>query len=787
MSPYPPKFSTQSIDYKSMARTYTKHWFWFIFCGILAISLAFLYLRYQIPQYSAQAQIKLIDKESDSQLSVFKDLGVISDDNSSMRAEDEILTVKSRYNLMQVVKRLKLNVRYFLVGNVVDSELYKVTPINLTFSASDSLIYKSNYVFYLDLVSNTTLRFTENIDEPGKAFKYGDSIDTYLGNMTVTLNKDYHEKSLKDLRLKVVINPVSTVAQRYSGKISISPEQRGSNILNVYLADPVQEKAQDVINELLTVYNENTILDKKAIADRTSNFINNRISSLYSELSTVDQTAAEFKSTRGLTNIDSQSDMNLSASVEEQQELQNTQVQMNMISALEDEIDTYNGYNDYIPYGVGVDDPNLGNYITKYNDLVSQRKKLLESSGTNNPAVVQLDQQLSDLKVNLKSSISSINKNLNLKANTLSENLNRYKSSLYMAPKNAKALRDITRKQETKEALYLYLLQKREESQIAYASTESNIKIIDPAYSLSKAPIGPDKKVVYLGAFLLGMIIPFFLIYTRNLLDTKIHTRKDLEKLIDVNPILGEIPAVSKKQTKTIVKNDHSVLAEALRILRANLDYMLKSTMDAKKPNNIVYITSSVSGEGKSFVSLNLSSILSKSNLKVLLIEADIRNPKLITNFPGFKKNEIKGLTDYLYDETVTVEDVVTSVSKDHKFDLIFSGKIPPNPTDLLMNKRLELLLTRAANEYDYVIVDTSPLVPVADTLLISKFASVLLYVVKSNETESKIIEHPIKLKEQGKLNRLAFVMNNVKSSDLGYGGKYGYGYGNKKKWWQKK
>ncbi|MCB0433758.1 MAG: tyrosine protein kinase, partial [Mangrovimonas sp.] len=159
----------------------------------------------------------------------------------------------------------------------------------------------------------------------------------------------------------------------------------------------------------------------------------------------------------------------------------------------------------------------------------------------------------------------------------------------------------------------------------------------------------------------------------------------------------------------------------------------------------------------------------------------------LITNFPGFKKNEIKGLTDYLYDETVTVEDVVTSVSKDHKFDLIFSGKIPPNPTDLLMNKRLELLLTRAANEYDYVIVDTSPLVPVADTLLISKFASVLLYVVKSNETESKIIEHPIKLKEQGKLNRLAFVMNNVKSSDLGYGGKYGYGYGNKKKWWQKK
>ncbi|MCB0433757.1 MAG: tyrosine protein kinase, partial [Mangrovimonas sp.] len=176
-----------------------------------------------------------------------------------------------------------------------------------------------------------------------------------------------------------------------------------------------------------------------------------------------------------------------------------------------------------------------------------------------------------------------------------------------MAPKNAKALRDITRKQETKEALYLYLLQKREESQIAYASTESNIKIIDPAYSLSKAPIGPDKKVVYLGAFLLGMIIPFFLIYTRNLLDTKIHTRKDLEKLIDVNPILGEIPAVSKKQTKTIVKNDHSVLAEALRILRANLDYMLKSTMDAKKPNNIVYITSSVSGEGKSFVSLNLS------------------------------------------------------------------------------------------------------------------------------------------------------------------------------------
>lgn len=787
MDSFSPKSSASSFDLGSLLKRYIRNWPWFLISCLIALFIAFSILRYHIPQYAAQAQIKIIDKENHSQLSAFNDLNILSNQSKSLKTEDEILAIKSRYNILQVVKRLKLNIQWFVLGNVINSEIYKAAPFEIKFSKPDSIINKSYYSFYIKSVSNNSFLFSEKEDQPGQAHKYGDSVSTRLGKLVVTPQFENHELS-KETRYNIKITPVSQIVTHYSSKISILPQQKGSTILHIYLGDPVQKKAQDIINELLTVYNQNIILDKKAVADRTSNFINNRIKSIHSELSSVDESAAEFRSNRGLADISAQSNINLTASAENEQELQNTQIQIGMISSLSNEIES-SGFNDYIPSGIAVGDSNFEGYITRYNELVAQRKKLLESSGANNPFVVQLDQQLLDLKGNIKTGVSSIKNNLNLKASALSNNLSKIRSDLYMAPKNARGLRDITRQQETKEALYLYLLQKREESQIAYASTEANIKIIDPAYSLSAAPIGADKKVYYVGAFLLGLLIPLSFIYLIDTLDTKVRVRKDLERLIGDNIILGEIPKISKIQANYLVKNNSSTFAESLRILRANLDYLIKTKGSTKK-ENIIFVTSSVSGEGKTLLSCNLASILSSSkNAKVLLIGGDIRNPKVEVFFKvkpqENKLNTSLGLTDYLHDYSTLFEDIITPIPLENsQVDVIFSGKKPPNPTDLLTSERLEELLDKASKTYDYVIVDTAPMLPVADTVLMSKYANVILYVIKAHATDTKVVEYPIKLIKEGKIKRLAFVLNNVKTNELGYGGKYGYGYGQKKKKW---
>jgi capsular exopolysaccharide synthesis family protein len=330
---------------------------------------------------------------------------------------------------------------------------------------------------------------------------------------------------------------------------------------------------------------------------------------------------------------------------------------------------------------------------------------------------------------------------------------------------------------------------------VALASTAPKSKIIDGAYLSDKDPISPNKLKIYLAGLVLGLIIPFSLLYGQNLLDNKVHSKSMLEELTGNYPVLAELPRVDKKSKKFIDDNDRSVLAESLRILRTNLDYLIKSKSGSKN-NNVVLITSSVSGEGKTFVSTNLSMIFSSTKKKVLLVGADIRNPKLDEFFINDanvdflvrkKKDSRIGLSEYLMDTKVNVSDMIhPMLVYNNTIDVIYSGKILPNPSELLMGNRFNELITEVSGNYDYVIIDSAPLMLVTDTILIAPYASHTIYVTRAHTTESKVVEFPISLQKEGKLNGLNFIVNDVKESNLGYGGKYGYGYGIKtKKWWQ--
>ena len=786
------EFSSNTLDLKELLTTYTKHWKWFALSCLVAIIMAFLYIRYATPEYAAKAKVQIIeDKSSASELSAFSELSLIGG-GAKNKIEDEMEILNSRSNFIEVVKDLKLNTQVIQLGNVKHTQLYKNSPIKINFIATDSIVNSSKIGFFIELSSDTSFGYSKDEDAPLKIYSFGKNITTEIGDIVITPNLKYFERH-KGHRIKVNVNPIFKVAEAYQTKIIVAPAQEFSNIINVSLNDAIPQRAIDIINKLVSVYNKNAVEDKQIIADKTSTFINERIKEISGNLTSVDQSAQDFKTSKGVTDIASEANIALNVGAANRQELENAKTQLSIASGMKDYVSGESGY-EVMPSNVGLSDATIANTTAKYNELVMERNRLLKSSNEQNPIIVNLDQQLNGLKQSMKSSLTGMERNLGLQVNNLSGQMSRINSKIYSAPKNERQLRDITRQQQTTESLYLYLLQKREESQITAASGSPKSKVIDYAYQMGDFPISPKKPLILLASLILGMLVPFSIIYANDLLDNKIHSKVSLEKLVKNVPVLAELPKLGKKDTFLVTNDDRSVLSESLRILRTNLDYLIKSKKGGK--NNVIFVTSSVPGEGKTFLSSNLTMIFANTNKKVLLIGADIRNPKLYTFFSNTKdvdklgkpsRNKDAGLTEFLYDDTLSSKDIINPMLvHTNTIDVIYSGKIPPNPAELLMSDRMKDLIAEASLKYDYVIVDTAPLMVVTDTLLLTDYADHIIYVTRAGVTETKVLEFPLKLKAEGKLNGLSFVVNDVKESNLGYGGKYGYGYGKTvKKWWK--
>jgi len=783
-------FSENKVDLKEILTTYSKHWKWFVLCAIAAIILATLYIRYATPEYAAKAKIQIVEENNSSELSAFQDLNILG--GAKNKVEDEIEILNSRSNFIDVVKKLSLNLRVTSLGNVKDTEVYNDRPFKVNFIENDSVIHNSEFTFFIELSSDTNFGYSLERDSPVKMFSFGKKIPTDIGGIVITPNIP-HFKKYKGSKLKVSIQPIFRVAEGYQMKIIVGVADELSNIININLNDPVKAKAIDIINELVFNYNQNAIKDKQAVADKTEKFINDRITSISSSLTEVDQDAQDLLTEKGMTGSGLEVGAAVQVSSASRQQLENARIQLQQVSGLKDYVAGEDGY-EIMPI-VDVGSGAIAGTQAKYNELVAERNRLLKSADERNPIIVNLNQQLDQLKATMSSSLASMEQNVGMNVSSLQTQMGRIQGTIYSAPANQRELTNIQRQQGTTENLYLYLLQKREESQIAAASSPEKSKVIDYAHLTSTLPVSPKKLIIYMASLILGLLAPFSIIYANDLLDNKIHNKSGLEKLASNVPVLAELPRLSKKDEILVKKEDRSVLGESLRILRTNLDYVINSKKTAGK-NNLIFVTSSVPGEGKTFLSSNLSMILANTNKKVLLVGADIRNPKLYTFFTskdvdklGKKPTRSKdsGLTEFLYDETLTTRDIINPMLvHTNTIDVIYSGKIPPNPSELLMSDRLKDLFSEVSAIYDYVIVDTAPLMVVTDTLLISKYADHILYVTRAGVTENRVIEFPLKLQEEGKLKGLAFVVNDVKDANLGYGGKYGYGYGKTtKKWWK--
>ncbi|GAA4114264.1 tyrosine-protein kinase [Aquimarina addita] len=754
---------------------YLKKWYWFVISVVLFIALAFLHIRYTIPQYNVSGTILISQEESvsESELSAFKDLGLL--DNSSNKIENEIQIIKSRTLITNVVNSLNLNVQYFTKGRVLEIENYPKSLIEINFLSADSIVHNKSKLFRVLIKSETDFSF---VDKDGKILSdhiFGKTVSTSIGDVVITPSKKDITVN-KGAIINIKISPVQSIVQKYRNKLSVSTVGKGSSIVKLSLNDPVKKKGRDIINTLIEEYNKSTIENKKQTSARTAGFISERLQLISGDLTEVDDEVAGIKSKFGLTsNVEAQTQRVADIDSRNVQEINRLETQVRKIESTRRFVMSQDGKYDLLPSTLGFDDPSITATVARYNSLIRQRNRLLKSSSEQNPVVVNIDEQINSLRQGLLASLNGAKSSISISLNSLKTQDKYFSGKLYNAPQRQKELTAIGREQGIKEQLYLYLLQKREEAEITSHVTLSNARIIDEASIMASKYVSPNKKMIYIAALFFGMLLPFLIIYLKDLFNTKISSREDLEKLLTI-PILGAIPKLKSKKSKIVVSGtSRSSVAEAFRILRTNLNFLMAGIK--KDTGKVLFVTSTISGEGKTLVSSNLAKALAISGKKVAYVGTDFRDPKFHNFLELPQGKDTKGFTNYIMNSEIAIEDVIYKQNDEHPIYIIPSGVIPPNPAELLLNDRVKEMFDYLEENFDYLVVDTAPVSLVTDTLLISHFADLSIYIVRENYSDKRVLKIPESFYRDKRLPNMAMLLN-AASTKNGYG--YGYGYGAK-------
>ncbi|GAA4232015.1 tyrosine-protein kinase [Postechiella marina] len=772
------------FDLKKVILVYIKQWKWFIASILLFLSLAYVLIRYATPQYEAIANIMLIsESDKTSPGAAFSDIAMFSD-NEDAKIEDEIVVFKSRGLIKSLTQKLDLSLKYFTSGRVLETELYRNNPITVNFIAPDSIINDIYYNIHIDVISDSDFNYRiDEDDEPTKA-AFGEAIPTFFGEVIVT-PKTKSVNTLAGKSFRVELQPLDYVAKVLRERIYVFQSAKASKIITIGLVDPIENRAKDIINALIYEYDIYTSQVKNKRSENTVNYIDERISLVASDLVNVDDSIVNFKRGNKVTDVASEAGQFLASSAQNEQELDAINTQKRILSYMKSSLKKDATGFKMLPSNLGMGDSDLNALSREYNELLNKRKSLLKTAGEKNPLVIELDQNLVSIRESLSQSINNSSNSLNIRMSSLQNQSNRINSKILSVPGQERKLRSIERKQGIKEQLYLYLLQKREESAITLTATAPNLKIVDEAFGFG-IPVSPNAAGLYVGALFLGLFIPFGVIYVKELLDTKIHNKEDLIYEINEIPILGETPRLKRSDKNLVEISDRSALSESFRIIRTNFDYIRKGR-EVKQYNNVVFVTSTVNGEGKSFFSMNLALTMARSKKKVLIIGADIRNPQVFKGLEKSVDNKV-GLTEYLVEKSISTEDIIKEHTINNiKLDVLLSGKIPPNPAEILMNGRVKELFDTVSSQYDYVVVDTAPAMLVTDTLLISEYAGHTIYVCRGGYTDKELLRFTKELHQDKKLNNMMLVVNDVDQSNLGYGGKYGYYVDTGKKSWFKR
>lgn len=756
-------------DLKQEFRKYLRHWPWFVFALILALLSAYIYIRYAPRVYETKAKIKVLDESDGLELPtsafIFK--------RSNINLENEIEILNSYIILEDVAKKLNLNTLFYEDGTIQTAQIAELPFYFEQLIAADSV---SKSMAYVIDVKDTSFEIIDTKTEETVEIPNHNSFEiNHDFPFQIKLNNDKASLESVGKRYTVIFRSLrnATLALKSSVKTETIGER--SHLLELSVNGESKLRSERIINTLIDIFNKDGIKDRQLVSQNTIDFIDDRFVYLASELDSIEVNRKEFKEDNNMVDLKADASIDLKQRANSDEEVFKVESQIVIVDMLRETIKS-NLKDGLLPANIGLDSGNTNSLISEYNTAVIERDKLVRSGGEKNPAVKFAQTYINDLKSNILKSLNSYRQQLEVTNNQLSRRNSKFIGRVSRIPEKEKLLRAIERQQTIKESLYLLLLQKREEAAINLAITEPSIKVVDYALSSSK-PITPKPNIAYASAILAGLLIPFAILYLIFMLDTKIHGKEDILKLNNKIPIIAEIPDISKREKAVFVDpNDRTILAESFRILSSNVNYLLPVRDDEK--GKVIYCTSTIKGEGKTFISINLSLALSSMNKKVLLIGADLRNPQIHTH-TKYEKNTV-GLSDYLHNASIDWRsNLVKGFEKHEDHDILLSGNIPPNPTSLLTNGRFKALVEEAKEYYDYVIVDTAPTVLVTDTMLISQLADVTVYISRANFTEKKILSFSEELFSSGKIKNMAYVINGVGASrSYGYGYNYGYGYG---------
>lgn len=763
---------SEEISLREQITKYLRHWPWFLGTVILSVIAANIYLRYSTPIYSTTASIIIRDenkKGGNSDLAAFADLGLLGGMGTNS-IENEIGILKSRRLLTSISSDLQLQIRYFVQGNLRTTEIYNDRPFNVQIIEIDERKFQNAETFEVRLLDKNQAEIRNETTNFKKTIDFGVPVELPFGKFVFTPNSE--NQISEDSETYIVhFGTIEGVVDSYRRVIQVNLTDKNSTLIELGLQGPVRRKSEDILNRLIYQYNKEAIEDKNEVSLNTANFIDERLVIISSELDSVETGKQEFKIDHRLTNIEAESQLFLVDANEFRKQQLEVETQLELANSIIEYLK--NDKEGLLPANLGFREATLVSAINSYNQIVLERNRILASSTKINPVVINLDNQIQDMRASVMQSLLNLQNSLKISKKDLESREVGVNAQIANVPSKERQFRGILRQQNIKEALYLYLLQKREETNLALAATSPKAKIVDSAYS-SKQPIAPKSRIVLLASFIIGLLIPFSIIYIRDLLNNKIQSKADLVNETKEIPLIGEMPQLQRGQKDVIEGEDRSVLAESFRILHTNLQYLLIKAK-LKPGGNIILVTSTIKGEGKTFVAFNLALTMAQANNRILIVGGDLRNPQLQRYEPDAKN--IKGVSDFLVSEDLEVRNYIKNSSHHPNLDILPSGMIPPNPAVLWRDGKTESMFAQLKEMYDFIILDTAPAMLVTDTFLISKYADLTLYVMRAGYTTKNLSHFALDAQEEGKLENIGFVLNEVKAANFGYGNKYGYYY----------
>jgi len=749
-----------SLSLKDLFYKYVRFLPVFILSVAFSLFVAYVYLRYATPYYSVGGSMHIKSEPANTRSDKYDDIFLNA---KTLNIQSEIEILKSRPLMERVVKKLGVNVSYYAVGKIKSPNIYKACPFELRALK----------------INDSSRAFTLNIHFNGNKFKVNNSNTEF--NFDDTLGNVYGLFTLKriagiGLSREYNINwqPVGAAASGFAGALQVQPKSVGTGILNLSMIVPNQQLGIDVINGAMIEYDSVTIEERNVQAERAIKFMNERLDTLDIELEKVQAQLLRLRQQNGLIDLDQQSHGYFSNITETDKSILTEVERQNTADQIEEYLN--NGTNKFepfmlVPSSLGLEDGTLNALVTAYNTAQTERKNNLEGGITEqHPLIKQNEKQIEDLRTRILESVKGIKQQIAISLNGLKRQSSLAQSQVKLLPEKTKELLEIERQVLVKQDLYNVLQKKKEETAISRASQISNSKIINQAAG-SGTPVKPNKRAIQILAILLGIGLPAMFVFIREVLNDKISTRFDIEKITPA-PVLGEIGHSYSGEALVVTKTTRKMVAEQFRIIRSNLQYIL-----GKSEKSVILVSSSFSGEGKSFVSVNMGAVLSLAGRKTIILEFDIRKPKVLSSLGMSKK---PGITNFLVGKS-NLDEVVIQIPDFENLYVLPCGPIPPNPSELLLSSKVDELFEQLKAKFDVVIIDTAPVGMVSDAQTLGKYADCTLYIVRQGYTYKKQVALIDEFYQQQKLPRVSIVINDVKVKP-GYGyygyGRYGYGYG---------